>query len=100
MDRQTIKEIDSNIFPMLFILSGTYTKSFTIFGPLHNSIFKFKYQTFLNKKEKEKCTVQCWRPARTRPKTARELSRAQRPLPLSLTRSLTGGSRPSAPSPS
>ena len=97
---QTIREINSNIFPRLYTFSGTYPKSFTIFGPLHNSIFKFKYQTFLNKKEKEKCTVQCWRPARTRPKTARELSRAQRPLPLSLTRSLTGGSRSSAPSPS
>jgi hypothetical protein len=45
MDRQTIKEIDSNIFPMLIILSGTYTKSFTIFGSLHNFLHKFKHKT-------------------------------------------------------
>jgi hypothetical protein len=39
-----------------------------------------------------------WWPAWTRPKTARELP-APSALSLSLTRSLTGGSRPSAPSP-
>ena len=54
MDRQTIKEIDSNIFLMLFILSGTYTKSFTIFGSLHNLSHNFKHQSKLHKKEKEK----------------------------------------------
>ena len=42
MDRQTIREINSNISPMLYIFSGTYTKSFTIFGSLHNLIHNFK----------------------------------------------------------
>ena len=99
---QPTREINSNIFPRPYTFPGTYPKSFTIFGPLHNSIFKFKYQTFLNKKEKEKCTVQCWRPARTRPKTAREFSRADRVRcgpSFSLTRTLTGGTRPSGASP-
>ena len=55
MDRQTIREINSNIFPMLHIFSGTYTKGFTIFGSLHNLIRKFKLiAKKLHKKEKEK----------------------------------------------
>ena len=81
---QTIREINSNIFPRLYTFSGTYPKSFTIFGPLHNSIFKFKYQTFLNKKEKEKghyATLAArWNPAQVGP---RVLSRADRARALS-----------------
>ena len=87
---QTIREINSNIFPRLYTFSGTYPKSFTIFGPLHNSIFKFKYQTFLNKKEKKvHCAVlaACSDPAQDGP----------RALPRSAP---SPSLRPSAPSPS
>jgi hypothetical protein len=42
----------------------TYTKSFIIFGSVHDFLFKFKHQAFLNKKKKKK--THCGtRPARS-----------------------------------
>jgi hypothetical protein len=39
---------------MLYPFHGSYTKIFTIFGSVYNLIHKFKHQSLLNKKEKEK----------------------------------------------
>jgi hypothetical protein len=58
---------------MFFLIYGTFTKIFTIFESTQNLLFKIKHQALLNKKEKEKGTVPRWRPAWTRPKSARVL---------------------------
>ena len=39
---------------MLQTFYGSYTKILMIFGSIQNLLFEFKYQTLLNKKEKEK----------------------------------------------
>ena len=53
---QTIREINSNIFPMLYLFSGIYPKSFTILGSLHDFLFKLKHTSnfCINRKRKAK----------------------------------------------
>jgi hypothetical protein len=86
---------------MLYLFYGSYTKILIIFGSAQNLLFKFKHQAFLNKKEKEKvycaALAACLDSAQV---GSGALSRADcARCPPSLTRTLTGGTRPSEASP-
>ena len=88
-----------SIFPMFFSFYGTYTKIFIIFGSIHNLLHKIKHNSKTAQKEKEKLlrseqpgNRHAGRPAYAQP------TQALRARGLPLTRSLTGGSRPSVPS--
>ena len=83
--------MEPSIFPMFYSFHRAYTKTFTIFGSVHNFLHKFKHQSLLILKEKEKQHCCCGRPAHARPRPAHALGpRAARALPL-LTMSLTAG---------
>jgi hypothetical protein len=61
---------------MLQTFYGSYTKILTIFGSIQNLLFEFKYQTLLNKKEKEKKLAT--RPARLASAHAGSSARSER----------------------
>jgi hypothetical protein len=84
---------------MFYSFYGSYTKLSMIFESTQDLLHKFKHSAFLNKKGKRKTHWSRGRPAWLRPKPARALGpRGLRALPPPLTRTLTGGSRPSVPS--
>ena len=85
-----------SIFPMFYLFYGTYTKIFMIFGSAQDLLHKIKHMSKFCVKEKRKSSL-FPRPARLAlAQTGPRASRAPRPLPLSLARSLTGGSVPSS----
>jgi hypothetical protein len=70
---------------MLQTFYGSYTKILMIFGSIQNLLFEFKYQTLLNKKEKEKKTSHAAGPLGLGPRWLERSLRAdgaRGPLPL------------------
>ena len=49
--------METSIFPVFYTLHGTYSYIFTILGPAHNFLYKFKHQPKFAQKEKENGTL-------------------------------------------